>query len=100
MVKHVVMWKLKEQAHGNSKEKNVIEIKKRLEALPAKIVVIRRLEVGVDFLKSDMSADVIVTVEFGSKTDLESYRVHPDHQSIIPFINEAVSERRVVDYEY
>ena len=99
MIKHIVMWKLKEQAHGNSKEKNTIEIKQRLEALPAKIEVIRHLEVGIDFLQSDMSADIILTVELGSKADLESYRKHPDHQAVIPFINEAVSERRVVDYE-
>lgn len=99
MVKHIVMWKLKEQAHGNSKEKNAVEIKKRLEALPAEIEVIKHLEVGIDFLKSDMSADVIVTVELDSKADLENYRVHPDHQAVIPFINEVVDERRVVDYE-
>lgn len=99
MVKHIVMWKLKEQAHGNSREKNAAEIKKMLEALPAKIEVIQHLEVGIDFLESDMSADVVVTATFDSKADLESYRMHSDHQSVIPFINEAVNERRVVDYE-
>jgi hypothetical protein len=99
MVKHIVMWKLKELANGKSKDENTAEIKKMLEALPAKIEVIQHLEVGIDFLHGDMSADVVLTVQLASKSDLESYRMHPDHQAVIPFINEVVHERWVIDYE-
>ena len=99
MVKHIVMWKLKEQAHGGTREQNAEKIKAMLEALPVKIGVIRNLEVGFDFLKSDASADVILITELDSKEDLEAYRVHPDHQAVIPFIQEVVQERRVVDFE-
>lgn len=99
MVKHIVMWKLKDSAHGNSKEKNAGLIKEKLEALNGRIPGMIRLEVGIDFLKSESSCDIVLYSEFSSRTDLDNYQEHPEHKAVMPFIMEARSERRVVDYE-
>ena len=48
MIRHVVLWKLKEQAEGRSKMENAKMIKVQLEALPGLVPEIRRLEVGAD----------------------------------------------------
>ena len=37
MIKHIVMWKLKEEAEGHSKEENAKLIKNMLEGLKDKI---------------------------------------------------------------
>ena len=37
MIKHIVMWRLQETAHGNGKAKNALLIKEKLEALRGRI---------------------------------------------------------------
>jgi len=99
MIKHIVMWRLKDASHGNDSETNAYQIKEKLEALRETISCITALEVGVDFSRSEGSGDVVLYSEFADREALNAYQVHPEHQALIPFISEAASERRVVDYE-
>ena len=99
MIKHIVFWKLKEQANGLNKVENAAAIKQNLEALNGQIEGLIHLEVGLDFLGSAESADLVLYSEFESKEALEFYASHPLHKAVMPFIAEARSERRVVDYE-
>jgi heme-degrading monooxygenase HmoA len=99
MIKHIVMWKLKETANGNSKYDNALNIKNKLEALNGKIPGLVKIEVGIDFSKTESSKDVVLVSEFETKEDLDNYQVHPDHKALMPFIEESRLERAVVDYE-
>lgn len=99
MIKHIVMWKLKERALGNKKEKNALLIKEKLEALNGKIPGLLKLEVGIDFSQTPDSSDIVLYSEFESREALNNYQSHPEHKAIIPFVSEAREERRVVDYE-
>ncbi len=99
MIKHIVVWRLRESAHGNTKRQNALIIKSELEGLSGKIAGLLKLEVGIDSSNTESSGDIILYSEFESKNDLENYQSHPDHQAIIPFVKGATSERRVVDYE-
>jgi hypothetical protein len=100
MVKHIVFWKLKDEANGMSKLENATAIKQKLEDLNGKIEGCTKLEVGFDFLHSAESADVVLYSEFENKEALYFYTNHPLHKAVMPFIAEARSERRVVDYEF
>jgi hypothetical protein len=53
----------------------------------------------MDFLGSAESADLVLYSELESKEALDYYANHPLHKAVMPFIAEARSERRVVDYE-
>lgn len=99
MVKHIVFWKLKDEANGMSKEANAAAIKQKLEDLNGKIEGCLKLEVGFDFLHSAESVDVVLYSEFESKEALDFYANHPLHKAVMPFIAEARSERRVIDIE-
>lgn len=99
MIKHIVFWKLKEEANGLSKQQNAEAIKQKLEDLQGKIPGLLSIEVGFDFLHSPESADVVLYSTFESKEALDVYANHPLHKAVMPFIAEARSERRVVDYE-
>jgi heme-degrading monooxygenase HmoA len=99
MIKHIVFWKLKDHANGLTKEENAQEIRTRLEDLRGKIDGLLTIQVGIDFLHSPESADVVLYSEFDSKAALDHYQQHPLHKAVMPFIAEARSERRVVDYE-
>jgi hypothetical protein len=99
MVKHIVVWRLKDQADGRPKGENAKLIKEKLEALNGRIPGLLRLEVGIDFSLTEDSGDLALYSEFASRSALDAYQVHPEHKAIMPFVLEARSERRVVDYE-
>jgi len=98
MIKHIVVWKLKDEANGNKKEANAMLIKKGLENLKGKIEGLLNIEVGIDFLGGN-NFDVVLYSEFTSKEALNFYQNHPLHQAVLPFIREAVTDRKAVDYE-
>lgn len=98
MVKHIVMWKLKDEAHGNDKATNARLIKEKLEALNGKIEGLLKLEVGIDFLGGG-NFDVVLYSKLSKKEDLDTYQNHPLHQALLPFVKEAVTERKAVDFE-
>lgn len=99
MIKHIVFWKLKDQANGNDKATNALLIKEKLEALNGQIPGLLKLEVGVDFSNSEMSADVALYSEFATKKDLEAYQQHPKHKAVQAFVGEVRTARQVADYE-
>jgi hypothetical protein len=99
MIKHIVMWKLKDSAEGRSKAENARIIKTLLEALPEKIEQIKTIEVGININPSDMAYDAVLVSEFASLDDLNTYQNHPEHKKVQGFVK-AVREARVVaDYE-
>ena len=98
MIKHIVMWKLKDEAHGNNKATNAGLVKEKLEALSGKIDGLLKIEVGIDFLGGGNFA-VVLYSELSSKEALDTYQNHPLHQAVLPFIREAVMDRKAVDYE-
>lgn len=100
MIKHIVMWKLKDVAEGKTKAENAETMKKLLEDLPSKINELKSAEVGVNMLEGneDVICDVVLTVCCDSEEDLRVYTEHSDHQKVVSFIKKVVNERRVIDY--
>jgi len=99
LVKHLVLWRLKPEAHGRTAAENAHAIKEKLEGLRGRVPGLLRIEVGIDFSRTDSSSDVALYSEFESRAALEAYQAHPEHKAVMPFIAEARGERRVVDYE-
>ena len=92
MVKHIVMWKLRDKAEG-------AEIKVRLDALAGNIPGLLSIEVGIDFLESEQSADLVLIAELENRQALEVYQNHPEHQAVVPLIKAAAIARTAIDYE-
>jgi hypothetical protein len=99
MVKHIVLWRLKEVAEGADKTANALIIKEKLEALQDKIPQVQKIEIGINFTTADNAADVVLYSEFASRADLDAYIVHPLHTEAGKFIRSVVAERRSADYE-
>ena len=73
MIKHIVMWKFKEEAEGCTKAENIAKVKAMLEALPEKIDFIREMQVNVNVNPKESipdlsSSPVLCTIKpvFGS----------------------------------
>ncbi len=99
MIKHIVMWRLKEFSNDASKDENAIKLKETLESLKGKIYEIKKIEVGININQSEGAFDVVLCSEFDSMRDLDAYQKHPEHKKIVDFVNQVRSDRAVVDYE-
>lgn len=99
MIKHIVMWKLKETAEGSDAAANAAKMKTMLEALNGRIEGLRYLEVSADIVESEPECHVVLYSEIESEEALKGYQVHPEHQECVAFIKKVVSERRVLDYK-
>lgn len=99
MLKHIVMWKLKDEAEGRSKKENALELKKRLEALKDPVPEVLELEVGLQFEPSEAAYDALLFSVFKDKAALETYQKHPEHQKVVEFVKKIILDRKVVDYE-
>lgn len=99
MLIHIVLWKLKENAGGKTREENAVELKHRLEALKGLIPQIVELKVGFDFRQPAPSFEVCLDSMFKDAQGLESYQKHPEHQKVVAFVKEVTSERASIDYE-
>lgn len=98
MVRHIVLWRLKETAGGRGKAENAADIKRRLEELNGKIPGMIKLEVGFDFSRTPESSDIVLYSEFESRAALDAYQSHPLHEAVKPIVMAAREERRLVDY--
>lgn len=96
MIKHVVCYQLYER----TKEK-AEEVKMMFMSMQGKIEVIKELQVGIDFLRSERSYDVILEIIFESIEDMNAYQNHPYHLEIVkPFMRQAKKLSVSVDYEF
>lgn len=103
MIRHVVMWKLKEEAEGASKEKNAEKMKLILEGLKVNIDEIKSVEVGINITDEDEEAgsafDVVLISDFESELDYTMYTRNAHHKKAIDFINSVIDKRHFVDYK-
>ena len=98
MLKHIVMWNMKEQALGASAKENAQRLKAALEALPAVIPEVLALEVGLNVNPSPAACDVSLYTEFTDEAALATYQQHSAHQDVAALVGDITSERHVVDY--
>ena len=98
MVKHIVLFKLKDEVPETDKLVVMNKFKEAIEALPAKISVIRKIEVGLNMNPGE-SWHIALYSEFDNLDDVKFYATHPDHVAAGKIIVEAKESRSCVDYE-
>ena len=98
MVKHIVLFKLKDEVPETDKLVVMNKFNEAIEALPAKISVIRKIEVGLNMNPGE-SWHIALYSEFDNLDDVKFYATHPDHVAAGKIIAEAKESRSCVDYE-
>jgi quinol monooxygenase YgiN len=99
MIRHIVMWKLKEQAEGAGRAANARKMKALLDACADIVPGILKLEVGVAQAGLECTYDVVMYSEFVSAAALAAYQQHPQHQALKPFFSAVREGRECMDYE-
>ena len=96
MVKHIVLFKLKETLSQEEKLKVMNDFKAAIEALPVKIGFIRHIFVGLN-TNSAEKWDICLDSEFDTLADVNAYAVH--HVAAAGLLKEVKADRACVDYE-
>jgi hypothetical protein len=99
MLKHIVMWKLKEQAEGADKATNARKMKALLDSCIDLVPGMLKFEAVLAQPGLEATYDVLLYSEFASKAALDAYQEHPDHVAIKPFIGAIREGRQCMDYE-
>ncbi|UGQ48626.1 Dabb family protein [Massilia endophytica] len=99
MIKHIVMWKLKQQAEGADRVANAHRMKELLEACAGIVPGILKLEVAVAQPGLEATYDVVLYSEFENREALDAYQNHPQHQALKPFFGAVREARQCMDYE-
>ena len=99
MVKHVILWNLKDEYSAEEKERIKAGIKEGLESLAGKIPGLVDIRVNTNGLSSS-TADLMLDSTFESAEALKGYSVHPEHVAfadgkVRPF----TATRACLDYE-
>ncbi len=81
MVKHVIIWTLKEEFNDQEKADIKKGIKEGLEGLKGKVPGIVEIKVYTDGLASS-NADLMLDSTFTDEEALKGYAVHPEHVAV------------------
>lgn len=94
MIKHIVCFKLKDNSDEICRKTADI-----LLSMKGKVPQIIDIEVGVDFLHSSRSYDVILQVTLDSRDKLDEYQNDPYHCDVVKTYMHSVMESSVaIDY--
>jgi len=96
MVTHIVFFAF--SSEGRSE--NLLEARRRIEAMTDHIPSLRRLEVGLNFSPEDRAMDMALITQFDDRDGLDAYATHPAHLEVIAWIKTVVTYTKVVDYEH
>lgn len=81
MVKHVIIWTLKDEYSNEEKAAIKAEIKAGLEGLMGKIDGLTDIKVYTEGFESS-NGDLMLDSTFVSEEALKGYAVHPDHVAV------------------
>ena len=99
MIRHIVMFKLKEFQTPAEKQAKMQEIKDKLEALINKIDVLKMIRVDFNCNPAE-TWDIILTTELPTLEDVNTYANHPEHVAVAKgIIGPVKADRACVDYE-
>ena len=98
MVKHIVLFKLKESLSNEEKLQIASKFKEAIEALTAYIPSIRKIFVGININENE-KWDICLDSSFDSMEDVKAYSVHPNHIAAAQIIKDYKADRACCDYE-
>ena len=99
MVKHVILWQLKDELSETEKVQVKADIKAGLEGLAGKIDGLLEIKVNTEGLASS-NADLMLDSAFVDEAALKGYAVNPAHVAVADgVVRPNVKNRVCMDYE-
>jgi hypothetical protein len=99
VIRHIVMWTLKEHAEGADKAANAARMKALLDGCRDLVPGMRRFEAVLAQPGLEATCDVPLFSECDDRAALDAYQEHPTHVAARPFIGAVRATRQCFDYE-
>jgi quinol monooxygenase YgiN len=99
MLRHIVMWKLKDHAEGADRATNVAKARALLLACAELEPGTLHFEVGTAQPGLDCTCDLVLDSTFRDRAALQAYQNHPQHVALKPFMKAVVEARQCMDYD-
>jgi quinol monooxygenase YgiN len=99
MIRHIVMWSLKEGADGFAKPENALRLKAWLDECRDVVPGMLRFEAIVAREGFESTCDVMLYSEFTSRVALDAYNAHPEHERLKARVAPLREGRYSFDYE-
>ena len=96
MVKHIVLWKIRDD---DQKQQNIDKMIDMLTSLVGKLEGLVSIEMGYNF-NTDSEYDVVLYASFKNAAALKYYQTHPEHVKCKNFIGSVSIGRTAADYFY
>lgn len=95
MIKHIVLFKLKDKS-----PENIEKTKEVLLSMRGNVPLLKSIEVGADFLHSARSFDIALIVTLADRAALDEYQNDPYHCGVVKKHMHAVREDSVaIDFD-
>lgn len=98
MIKHIVLFKMRDDIDVQEKASELAIIKTELENLMGRVPSLRSMEVGLNCNKAEKYELALVST-FDDLEGLEAYAVHPEHVAVGKKIRAMLDMRVCTDYE-
>ncbi len=100
MVKHIILWRLREDLAPEEKQHVKQDIKAGLEGLAGRIPGLLSIKVNVDGRLDSSNADIMLDSTFTDEASLKAYAVHPEHVAVADGkVRPYTSLRTCLDFE-
>ena len=100
MVKHIILWRLREDLAPEEKQHVKQDIKAGLEGLAGRIPGLLSISVNVDGRLDSSNADIMLDSTFTDEASLKAYAVHPEHVAVADGkVRPYTSLRTCLDFE-
>ena len=96
MVRHIVLFRFKDGASIEGKERLIDSLKGLKDQIP----LVMELEVGADVGGKPNSYDIALNSVFERFDDVEKYAIHPDHVKVVEMVKEVCESSVKVDFEF
>ncbi len=99
MVRHLILWKLKESLTADEKNKILCDMKEQLEGLVGKVPGLVSLKIVINEMESS-NADVMLDSVLESEEALKGYQGHPAHVEVAnTYVRPFTEVRMCLDYK-
>ncbi len=100
MVKHIILWRLRDDLAPEEKQHVKQDIKAGLEGLAGRIPGLLSISVNVDGRLDSSNADIMLDSTFTDEASLKAYAVHPEHVAVADGkVRPYTSLRTCLDFE-
>lgn len=94
MIRHIVMFKIKEEYRGE-----IPQLVENFRGMKGRIEGMLDLEAGADILGSERSYDLALVTLFENREAFDAYQTHPVHLPVKKRMHEVRSASVACDYE-